>query len=425
MNSSFNDTEIGQIASAWELKKLEDIAESLQYGITTSASKVGNIKFLRITDINGLRIDWESVPFCECPEQKLDKYRLHDGDIVFARIGATTGKSAIIVNPPNAVFASYLIRIRTKKFVDPCFLSHFFQSQDYWRQLDANKNANLKKGVNGSILRQIVIPIPTLPEQRKIAAVLSLLQRAIELQERLIALTTELKKALMHKLFTEGMRPGQPGQKMTEIGPLPESWEVVKIGDLGECFTGTTPRTAIAEYYEPGEYDFIAPADLGITKYVYSSEKKISRKGVEVARILPKDSIMCVCIGSSIGKTGMTWHEQSCTNQQINTVVCSNDVNSHYAYYLLSFWSNHWKNQATFGPVPILNKSAFMSVKISHTRNRIEQKNISEILSARDERIEFLMHKRDTFQSLFRTLLHLLMTGRIRVNNMELTKELL
>ena len=65
-------------------------------------------------------------------------------------------------------------------------------------------------------------------EQRKIAGVLGLVQRAIEQQERLIALTTELKKTLLHKLFTEGLR-GEP-QKQTEIGPVPESWEVVPLG---------------------------------------------------------------------------------------------------------------------------------------------------------------------------------------------------
>ena len=69
--------------------------------------------------------------------------------------------------------------------------------------------------------------MPPLAEQRKIAAVLSLVQRAIEQQERLIALTKELKKAFMHKLFTEGLR-GEP-QKMTDIGPLPESWEVTEL----------------------------------------------------------------------------------------------------------------------------------------------------------------------------------------------------
>ena len=89
------------------------------------------------------------------------------------------------------------------------------------------------------MLRKFQIPLPPLAEQRKIAAVLSAVQRAIERQERLIALTAELKKALMHKLFTEGTR-GEP-LKQTEIGPVPESWEVEP---LGECIVNAPIRLA-------------------------------------------------------------------------------------------------------------------------------------------------------------------------------------
>ena len=77
-----------------------------------------------------------------------------------------------------------------------------------------------------------LIPLPPLDEQRKIAGVLGVVQRAMEQQERLIALTTELKKALLHQLFTQGLR-GEP-QKQTEIGPVPESWEVVPLGLLAK-----------------------------------------------------------------------------------------------------------------------------------------------------------------------------------------------
>ncbi|MEW6574179.1 MAG: restriction endonuclease subunit S [Bacillota bacterium] len=97
-----------------------------------------------------------------------------------------------------------------------------------------------------SLLKEKKIPRPELDEQRKIAAVLSLVQRAIEQQEQLIALTTELKKALMHKLFTEGLR-GEP-QKQTEIGPVPESWEVVALEDVAMSFDyGTSVKCDYAK----------------------------------------------------------------------------------------------------------------------------------------------------------------------------------
>ena len=211
----------------WIITPLETVCEPPQYGYTASAQKEGNVRFLRITDITNSGVNWGKVPYCKCPPKLLDKYRLRSGDIVFARIGATTGKSQLIENPPPSVFASYLIRVKGKEEMDPVFLSQFFRSDSYWRQVDAQKNSNLKKGLSGSLLKKLLIPLPPLPEQRKIAGVLGVVQRAIEQQERLIALTTELKKALMQKLFTEGLR-GEP-QKQTEIGLVPESWEVVPL----------------------------------------------------------------------------------------------------------------------------------------------------------------------------------------------------
>ena len=221
------DTDIGTIAPDWKIVSLKDVAEKPQYGLTAKAAKSGDTQFLRITDITDQGVNWATVPYCSAPKRKLDACRLKSGDIVFTRIGATTGKSYMISDPPDAVFASYLIRVRVGKDLEPSFLIQFFQSRGYWQQVDANKHANLKKGVNGSILSELLIPLPSLPEQKKIAHILSTVQRAIEGQERIIQTTTELKKALMHKIFTEGLRD-EP-QKQTEIGLVPESWGVVEL----------------------------------------------------------------------------------------------------------------------------------------------------------------------------------------------------
>src|ERR1035438_5653050 len=87
----------------WQIKSLGEVAESIQYGFTHSAitQNIGP-KFLRITDIQNGNVDWNSVPYCYCDEEK---FLLKDGDILFARTGATTGKSFLVKNPPRSVFA--------------------------------------------------------------------------------------------------------------------------------------------------------------------------------------------------------------------------------------------------------------------------------------------------------------------------------
>ncbi len=411
---SLIETDIGTIAPDWKVVPLKDVAGKPQYGLTAKAAKSGNTQFLRITDITDQGVNWATVPFCSAPKKKIDTCRLKSGDIVFARIGATTGKSYLIVHPPDAVFASYLIRVRAGKDLDPGFLIQFFQSRGYWQQVDANKHANLKKGVNGSILSELLLPLPPLPEQKKIAHILSEVQRAIKAQERIIQTTIELKKALMHKLFTEGLR-NEP-QKQTEIGLVPESWEVVEIGDLGKCVTGSTPKTKVASFYDPPSEDFIAPADLGTRRYVYDSEKKISPEGMATIRPLPKNAVLCVCIGSSIGKVGMSHREKSATNQQINSIICKKGRDPEFVYYLLSYHWDYWKSFATFGPVPILSKGRFATIVLAIPSSVEEQQAIAKPLIALETKVELAAKKVAALKDLFRILLHELMTAKTRVH---------
>lgn len=292
---------------------------------------------------------------------------------------------------------------------DPKFFYYALQSLDI-----PNRGYNR----HFTLLKERHLPHPKMDEQRKIAGVLGVVQRAIEQQERLLVLTAELKKALLHKLFTEGLR-GEP-QKQTEIGPVPESWNVVKMGSLGKVVTGSTPKTAVPEYYMPPEVDFIAPADLGQTRYIYSSEKRISERGFEAVRGLPKDAVMCVCIGSSIGKVGMTSKDASATNQQINSIICGEKHDPAFIYYLLSHFAEYWRGFATFGPVPILSKGSFETINIVVPPTKDEETEIAECFKAADAKAEVHMRRKALLTDLFRTLLHQLMTAQIRVHDLDL-----
>ena len=118
--------------AAYRTAALREICDTVEYGFTASASneRIGP-RFLRITDIVPDRLDWESVPFCEIDLKKLAKHRLRTGDIVIARTGATTGWAKYINNPPEAVFASYLVRVRPAATVDARYVGFVVESPVY------------------------------------------------------------------------------------------------------------------------------------------------------------------------------------------------------------------------------------------------------------------------------------------------------
>lgn len=190
----------------WKEKIVNGIADAVQYGYTASARDRGNSRLLRITDIQDGAVNWDAVPFCECGD--LEKYRLHDGDIVFARTGATVGKSYLINNPPeNAIFASYLIRVSmNRKQCSPELLYYFFQSLDYWDQVTEHAVGGAQPNVNGSKLKQIKISLPPFTEQKKIVARLDALSaklKKLEEYQKSAALDlARLEQSILHKAFS-------------------------------------------------------------------------------------------------------------------------------------------------------------------------------------------------------------------------------
>lgn len=189
----------------WVTKKISAICEKPQYGHTESASheSVGP-KFLRITDIQKGKVDWNNVPYCQCND--VDKYRLKAGDIVFARTGATTGKSFLIKDPPEAVFASYLIRLRVGLSILSEFLYWHFQSSTYWAAVSSGIDDGNRPNMNGTKLANLEVPFPEdKNEQRRIVGYLNSLQSKAEelkrLQEETEAELATFVPALLAKAF--------------------------------------------------------------------------------------------------------------------------------------------------------------------------------------------------------------------------------
>jgi type I restriction enzyme S subunit len=159
------------LPQGWKMVRIKDIADSIQYGHTARAvARKDGPRFLRITDIQDGGVDWDSVPSCDIPEKDIPKYRLAKGDLVFARTGATTGKSFLIGDCPDAVFASYLIRVRVSIALDSRYLAAFFQSPEYWGQIESGKRGIGQPNVNSKVLGDVQFPLAPLDEQRRIVA---------------------------------------------------------------------------------------------------------------------------------------------------------------------------------------------------------------------------------------------------------------
>ena len=160
-----------EIPDSWEWTTVNDISKSILYGVSESAKAEGRYKLLRITDIQGNQVDWDSVPFTDFDENKAFQYLLFDGDIVFARTGATVGKSYLVNGlHDKAIYASYLIRVQTFNAVLPQYVKLFFESGYYWEQIELKSVGIGQPNVNGTILGNLNIPLPPLEEQKRIVA---------------------------------------------------------------------------------------------------------------------------------------------------------------------------------------------------------------------------------------------------------------
>ncbi len=192
--------------TGWITKKIKDVCEYPQYGHTESAtlSPVGP-KFLRITDIQNSRVNWDSVPFCRCEE--LGKYRLRSGDILFARTGATTGKSFLVQDPPDAVFASYLIRLRPGPAILPEFVSWYFQSPMYWHSVASGIEDGNRPNLNGTKLANLKIMFPEdKAEQEEVVGHLEQLRLKAEELKQLQSETDSELGTLPPALFAKAFR---------------------------------------------------------------------------------------------------------------------------------------------------------------------------------------------------------------------------
>ena len=285
---NYLDPEFSTLPDGWTSKKLQDVVE---------------IHNTKRQPLNGRERESHKgiYPYCGANRvvDYIDDYRFDGEYVLIAEDGGYWGKHQS---------SSYIMRgkfwVNNHAHVvcakDAVTTNVFFTNIVNYLNIDPFIGGDARGKLTKAILTQLAIPLPPLPEQKKIAHILSTVQRAIEAQERIIQTTTELKKALMHKLFTEGLR-NEP-QKQTEIGPVPESWEVVPLSDVCRFQSGGTPSKKNPEFWE-GTIPWVSPKDMKRPRLA-DVEDHISQEALESgSKLAPAGSVFVVVRGMILAKT--------------------------------------------------------------------------------------------------------------------------
>lgn len=427
MSEGLQQTEIGKFPSAWEVDRVDSAFDIQQGKQVSKRNRDGEHQrpFLRTKNVfwNRLELtDLDQMHFSEAEQTRLE---LRANDLLVCE-GGSIGRTALWNNEVDGcVYQNHLHRLRAKGGrADPQFGVYWL-----WYAFDVAKlyfgrgNVTTIPNLSQSKLAELPMALPPLPEQKKIAHILSTVQRAIEAQERIIQTTTELKKALMHKLFTEGLH-NEP-QKQTEIGPVPESWEVVKLGKhiqiahgyafKGEFFVSDGPTVLT-----PGNFKLDGGLYWGKrTKYTTESyEPNVVLNPGELVVVMTDLTPTAKLLG---GPAFIPEGRTILHNQRIGKVVLKNantTLQFLYWIFLSESFKRYMRQTATGSTVRHTSPSKIYQYAFG-LPSLEEQAQAIDCLAKVDAKLVNAEDKKRALQDLFRTLLHELMTAKTRVHELE------
>ena len=440
--TEFKMTEIGLIPEDWEVKRLGDVCE-------INPRVEGEIpdQFIYVdleSVVDGALIVKKKLLRAESPSRAQRRFRR--GDVLFQTVRPYQRNNLLVDFDAEDYVAStgYAIIREIELLCVSEFIYHIVHMDNFVNDVMDRCTGTSYPAINPRKLAEIMICIPkNISEQKAIAEVLSDVDELLAAMTTLIEKKRAIKQGAMQELLTgkkrlvgfknsessclcasvlkkdagtvEGgfntktQRRRGTEFKMTEIGLIPEDWDVKRIGDIGQVVTGSTPpRNNSANW--GGDFNWISAKDFN-GKYISKTEEHITEAGKRFCRLLPENSVLVTCI-ASIGLNAIS--KKACaTNQQINAVVCRVD-SPEYLYYQICYRNGDLKLLAGQTAVLIIGKKQFEDVLIP-VPPLPEQKKIAEVLSDMDAEIEALEAKRAKYESIKQGMMQELLTGKTRL----------
>ena len=355
------------------------------YGVSESAKSKGEYKLLRITDIKNNAVDWNTVPYTDYDEHKANAYLISDGDILFARTGATVGKSYLVKGlQDKAIYASYLIRVQTFNEILPEYVKYFFESGFYWEQIQRDSIGIGQPNVNGTTLSQLALSIPPINEQHRIVNELGSWLNIIdvidngkaELQIAIKRVKSKILDLAIHgKLVPQDPNDEPASELLKRINPKAEiTCDTPQYGKLPKGWCSCTLRN-VCSFTNGFAFSSDAYKNNGIPLVRISNitnEGKIDLNScvyiqdeIDEQYIIEKGDFLVAMSGATTGKMGVyTYGEISYLNQRVGKIKASKALYTPYMHYLMYSQVDNILKMAYGGAQPNISAKAILAIRI-------------------------------------------------------------
>ena len=413
-------TELGDIPSEWAISKIGELTE-IKTGGTPSTKcekywKDGDIPWMASGDVNKKIINEVDARITKSGMENSAAKLLPKDTVMIALNGQGKTKGTVaylnIELTCNQSLAGFLpsYNVFNSKYL-------YYNLQSRYFEIRGLAGDGARNGLNLGLLREILIPIPSIKEQEKIASILSTVDEQIDNVDALIEKNKELKKGLMQTLLTKGI--GHTKFKKTEIGEIPEEWEVSNLTNIVDIkgrvgWKGYTKKDLVE--FGPlaiGAMHINSNNKLDLSEPVYLSKKKYE-ESPEI--MVSKDDIILAQRGS-LGKVVLIEKEIGEATINPSMVLIKNiKINSRYLYYFLcsEYIQKVIFKETSQTSIPMISQEQIGKFKIIIPTIK-EQEKIASILSEVDKKIEEYENKKQKLEKLKKGLMQQLLTGMIRV----------
>ena len=377
-----------------------DVASSFDYGLNAAATEYdGQNKYLRITDIDDETHEFSksdlTTPLADLAMSA--DYLLKEGDLLFARTGASVGKTYLYRQFDGMVyFAGFLIRARIGEGADPEFAYQATLTDAYKKYVAITSQRSGQPGVNAQEYADYQLMLPSKTEQQQIGMTLRSLDDLITLHQRKYDKLVVFKKSMLEKMFPKD------GESVPEIrfAGFTDPWEQRKLGELTESYSGGTPAAGESEFYG-GSIPFIRSAEIAAE----STELFLTEKGYESssARMVKPGDVLYALYGATSGEVAVS-RQKGAINQAILAILPRDDCDARYITAWLRKQKGYIVTTYLQGGQGNLSGVIVKNLEVS-IPSLPEQQKIGFMLSHLDSLITLHQRKLELLQNIKKSLL--------------------